>query len=208
MESNKNNDIEKKANGKNSRKRGVLTVIFVLLMALSMACFYGAYNVLYGDGGIAMTTEQPSDESTDIDTAKVSENQSAEADEAAEDEASSESEENDADEAEAAEAGKSSKKSSQPKQQVIEISITGWGSKTMVYESGDTVYSVLARCGAPAYVEDTVYGLYVVGINGLMEGDKGASSGWTYTVNGSMPMMSAEKCKVKPGDTIVWNFVS
>lgn len=101
-----------------------------------------------------------------------------------------------------------SKPASQPVQQTCSITIEGWGSKTVNYQSGDTVYSILQRSGAPIQVESSVYGIYIVGINGLKEGDKGAGSGWTYTVNGETIWASADKASVNPGDSISWSFVT
>ncbi|MBQ0004610.1 MAG: DUF4430 domain-containing protein [Clostridiales bacterium] len=101
-----------------------------------------------------------------------------------------------------------SSKPAQPVQQTCSITINGWGSRTVNYQSGDTVYSILQRSGAPIQTENSVYGIYIVGINGLKEGDKGAGSGWTYTVNGETIWASADKATVNPGDSIVWSFVT
>ncbi len=192
------------------KKRNILITAIVALLILSGASFYGAYYYMYEADGVNVTaaadneSADSSDESaanTESDnTAKISDSGSSSDSDSASTSSSS-----------ATSSGSSGSKSVTTvtqAEETVSISIENWGSKTVVYESGDTVYSVLARCGAPVYVEDSVYGKYIVGINGLMEGDKGSSSGWIYKVNGSMPSLSADKCKVNTGDKIVWSFVS
>ncbi len=48
---------------------------------------------------------------------------------------------------------------------------------------------------------------YVSSINNLSEKNVGPTSGWTYRVNGSLPMMAACNYKVKDGDVIKWIYV-
>lgn len=49
--------------------------------------------------------------------------------------------------------------------------------------------------------------LYVKGINNLEAGQYGATSGWTYKVNGVLGTVSAGSMAVKPGDRIEWDYV-
>lgn len=48
---------------------------------------------------------------------------------------------------------------------------------------------------------------YVSSINNLSEKNVGPTSGWTYRVNGVLPMMAANQYKVKDGDVIKWIYV-
>lgn len=103
---------------------------------------------------------------------------------------------------------KSDNAQEKPAEEFVTVSIDGcFSGKSIVIKSGDNVYAVLKRCGVSVSAEDSIYGVYVKGINGLKEGDKGAGSGWTYKVNGVMPNESAGKHKVKAGDHISWEYV-
>lgn len=55
-------------------------------------------------------------------------------------------------------------------------------------------------------IRETTYGLYVEGINGLMEMQHGKTSGWMYAVNGEFPERSADQQVVNAGDTVVWTY--
>lgn len=76
---------------------------------------------------------------------------------------------------------------------------------------GFTVYDVLAAVTA---MHDPVIPIvansdksYVLSINNLSEKNVGPQSGWTYRVNGVLPMMAANQYKVKDGDVIKWIYV-
>lgn len=76
---------------------------------------------------------------------------------------------------------------------------------------GFTVYDVLA---AVTSMHDPVIPIvansdksYVLSINNLSEKNVGPTSGWTYRVNGVLPMMAANQYKVKDGDVIKWIYV-
>lgn len=79
-------------------------------------------------------------------------------------------------------------------------------------KNGDTVYEVLKRATKKYDIElsarNTDMGVYVEGIAGLYEFDKGPKSGWMYRVNGDFPNISASKFKVKPGDRIEWLYTT
>ena len=74
--------------------------------------------------------------------------------------------------------------------------------------SGDSAYTVLKKTGAVVSARKTQYGIYVEGINGLFEFDKGDTSGWMYSVNGVNPNKSCDKYKIKKGDQVVWYYVT
>ena len=84
-------------------------------------------------------------------------------------------------------------------------------SSDVELSGGESVYDVLcAVCeytGIPLNVRESGFGAYVSGINGLNEKDFGASSGWTYYVNGAFANTSCDKYKVEDGDGIVWAYV-
>lgn len=76
---------------------------------------------------------------------------------------------------------------------------------------GFTVYDVLAAVTA---MHDPVIPIvansdksYVLSINNLSEKNVGPQSGWTYRVNGVLPMMAANQYTVKDGDVIKWIYV-
>ena len=75
------------------------------------------------------------------------------------------------------------------------------------YKKGDTAYTVLKRLlGDKVISSGKNENLYVESINGLGEFDKGAQSGWVYSVNRSMPQISAGAYELKPGDELIWHY--
>ena len=48
---------------------------------------------------------------------------------------------------------------------------------------------------------------YITEIAGLTEGDYSEMTGWVFTVNGEMGMLSAEEQLVEEGDKIAWEFI-
>lgn len=82
---------------------------------------------------------------------------------------------------------------------------------TYTENEGFTVYDVLAAVTA---MHNPVIPIvansdrsYVSSINNLSEKNVGPTSGWTYRVNGVLPMMAANQYKVKDGDVIKWIYV-
>ena len=79
------------------------------------------------------------------------------------------------------------------------------------FDEGETVFDILEKIcskkGIPLTSRETVYGIYVSGINNLDEFDCGRESGWVYTVNGSSPSKSCSKYELSPGDSIVFKYV-
>lgn len=81
----------------------------------------------------------------------------------------------------------------------------GGSSGKLTLAKGSTVYDALLALGVSVNAENTEYGVYVTSINGVAED---ANHGWTYTVNGSMPNVSASGYRVSDGDSIVWTYVT
>ena len=48
---------------------------------------------------------------------------------------------------------------------------------------------------------------YVTEIAGLTEGDYDKQTGWVFTVNGEMGMLTAEEQIIEEGDKIAWEFI-
>ncbi|MEH7251035.1 DUF4430 domain-containing protein [Neobacillus niacini] len=101
----------------------------------------------------------------------------------------------------------------EPKQKVVYISVKGYDgnsiSKTdLPFKEGSTAFSALEDLTDLKKVSLDYMGfgrfLYVQGINGQMEKDKGATSGWIYSVNGVTPNVSSGDFDIKEGDVIEW----
>lgn len=80
---------------------------------------------------------------------------------------------------------------------------------TYTAAEGFTVYDVLAAVTAMHNIPMSANSnkTYVSSINNLSERNVGPTSGWTYRVNGELPMMAACNYKVKNGDVIKWIYV-
>lgn len=78
------------------------------------------------------------------------------------------------------------------------------GPITLTFEEGATVYDALASAGWSAQASWGAFGAYVTSINGIAAD---AQTGWTYTVNGSMPSTACSSYKLVDGDVVVWTFV-
>lgn len=78
------------------------------------------------------------------------------------------------------------------------------GPLTLTFEEGATVYDALANAGWSAQASWGAFGAYVTSINGVAAD---AQTGWTYTVNGSMPSVACSSYKLADGDVVVWTFV-
>lgn len=77
-------------------------------------------------------------------------------------------------------------------------------------KSKSTVYDLLKKAckdkGITYTAEDTLYSVYIVGINNIDEFDCGKQSGWMYNVNGSFPNVSVDSKKLKDGDKVVFTY--
>ncbi len=75
----------------------------------------------------------------------------------------------------------------------------------MAVDAGTTALAALQATGLDVKVEDSQYGPYVTAIGDTVaEGN----SGWTYTVNGESPTVSANETVLNEGDQLVWQFVT
>lgn len=101
-----------------------------------------------------------------------------------------------------------------PSTNYISLSVTGdsqkgsiLGTTQIALQTGDTAYTVLARA-LPGKVRSIGSGetLYVQGIDGLSEFDRGPGSGWMYAVNGVFPNYSAGKYQLQPNDVVAWRY--
>lgn len=77
-------------------------------------------------------------------------------------------------------------------------------------KSKSTVYDLLKKAcndkGITYTAKDTMYSVYIVGINNIDEKDCGKDSGWMYSVNGSYPNVSVDSKKLKDGDKVVFTY--
>lgn len=84
-------------------------------------------------------------------------------------------------------------------------------NKKMTVSKGNTVYDVLKEAcsenGIRLTASNSTFGIYVSGINNIDEKDCGKNSGWTYWVNGNMPMVTCGKYTVNNGDEIKFSYV-
>lgn len=78
-------------------------------------------------------------------------------------------------------------------------------------KSKSTVYDLLKKAcndkGIIYTARDTIYSVYIAGINNIDEFDCGKGSGWKYSVNGSFPNVSADSKKLKDGDKVVFTYI-
>ena len=77
-------------------------------------------------------------------------------------------------------------------------------SATLKLPEGATAYDALAATGLSLEGSSS----YVSAVNGLAEKMMGGTSGWTYTVNGTMPMTAASNYILHEGDAVRWVYVS
>lgn len=76
-------------------------------------------------------------------------------------------------------------------------------SGTWALSEGATAYEALQATGLSLGGSAS----YVSSIDGLAEKMMGASSGWTYTVNGTMPMTAANNYELSNNDEVRWIYV-
>ncbi|WP_165452710.1 S-layer homology domain-containing protein [Paenibacillus thalictri] len=98
----------------------------------------------------------------------------------------------------------------------VTISVEGDDSRGTIvsqqkvdYQSGDNPYTVLTRVLGTDRVETKGTGsssIYVSGIDGLHELDKGAKSGWVYAVNCTVPGIGAGSYSLRSGDRVDWRY--
>lgn len=107
----------------------------------------------------------------------------------------------------------SSQSPAQPAPRTVAVTISADGSLggggaagpvTLTFEEGATVYDALASSGWSVLADWGAMGAYVTSINGVAAGP---NTGWTYTVNGSMPNYACSSYTLADGDVISWRFV-
>lgn len=76
------------------------------------------------------------------------------------------------------------------------------------FNQGATVYDALCACGLSVNAAQTQFGIYVSAIGGLSEKEHGSTSGWMYSVNGSVPMTSCSNYVLADGDVVSWYYVT
>lgn len=81
-------------------------------------------------------------------------------------------------------------------------------STALTFEKGATVYDALVGTGVAVGASQTAYGAYVSSIGGLAEKQHGASSGWTYYVNGGFVNTSCSSYVLSDGDSVYWTYVN
>ena len=81
-------------------------------------------------------------------------------------------------------------------------------SGTYSFREGATVYDALCALGLSVNAHGSQYGTYVAAIGGLAEKEHGGTSGWMYSVNGSMPMTACSNYVLSNGDSVVWYYVT
>ncbi|SHK28852.1 S-layer homology domain-containing protein [Paramaledivibacter caminithermalis] len=99
--------------------------------------------------------------------------------------------------------------STQEEEEVVYVYVKGYEgrilSKTEVeFKKNDTVLDVLKRVLNHKDIQYKIEDEYVKSIDGQSEFDKGAKSGWMFSVNGEFPKISAGSVEVKEGDYIRW----
>lgn len=96
----------------------------------------------------------------------------------------------------------------------VTLSVTGdsekgtiLASKQVALQEGDTAFTVLTRelPGKVRY-EGSGDSIYVQGIDGLSEFDRGQGSGWMYSVNGIFPNYSAGVYSLKANEVVAWRY--
>lgn len=81
----------------------------------------------------------------------------------------------------------------------------------LLFSEGQTVLDMLKEVTREHKIHMEYSGTgvasYVKGIDNIYEFDKGAESGWIYSVNGDVCNESAGAVKLTEGDKVVWQYV-
>ncbi len=89
----------------------------------------------------------------------------------------------------------------------VTVTLENGGTASVSYR---TALGALLRAsevmGFGVRVKAWSYGLFVDCIRGICTGHLGKSSGWMYSVNGEIPMVSADRYNLKAGDDVIWYF--
>lgn len=107
------------------------------------------------------------------------------------------------------------KSKNEDEQSVVTLTINGDGETILSnlevkIEANETVFDVLAKALKEQKIQMEYSGsgesVYIEGINNLYEFDKGATSGWMYSINGVYSSKSAGADILQPGDCIEWQY--
>ena len=71
---------------------------------------------------------------------------------------------------------------------------------------GKTAFDALLSTGLQVSYTSSSFGPFIHAINGLSDGDAGATSGWVYLVNGQAPTVSSGLYVLEDGDLIRWRY--
>ena len=71
-----------------------------------------------------------------------------------------------------------------------------------------TALDALKATGVAVTTEQSSYGEYVTGIDGLETGAHGDMSGWIYKVNDDSPTVGADNFELTTGDVVLWEYVT
>ncbi len=74
-------------------------------------------------------------------------------------------------------------------------------------KEGANLLDALEASGISFSTSSGPYGRYVNNIDGFAEGQQGAASGWTFTVNDQMLMEAPDTIKLNEGDTVRWTYM-
>ena len=76
---------------------------------------------------------------------------------------------------------------------------------------GDTVFDVLKKVTYENDIqfeyEESLYGVYIKGLNYIYEDSCGTLGGWLYTVNGEEPQVGCDSFVLKDSDEVTWYYV-
>ncbi len=76
--------------------------------------------------------------------------------------------------------------------------------ETVTIGEGATALDVLQATGLELDAQQSEYGMFVNAVDSLAnEGMKG----WTYTVNGEQPQVSADQTYLNDGDVVEWSYI-
>ncbi|MBR2133671.1 MAG: DUF4430 domain-containing protein [Eubacterium sp.] len=81
---------------------------------------------------------------------------------------------------------------------------------SVTVENGDSAYDAFYKAcnenGITLNQKNTVYGIYIAGINGINEKEYGNGSGWIYSVNGRYPPKACSAYTLSDGDHIAFRY--
>ena len=76
----------------------------------------------------------------------------------------------------------------------------------LVLAQKKSAFDALLATGLGVSYRESAFGPFVMAIEGLGEGDGGATSGWVYLVNGKAPAVSSGLFSLSDGDVVQWRY--